>query len=81
MKTMEAGRLVWKGIFGGVPELHPQELKDYRNAHHEDSYTLLDVRQPGEYEKEHLPGALLIPLPQLESRLAELDPGKATIAY
>lgn len=81
MKTREAGRLVWKGIFGGVPELSPQELKEYRREHHEDSYTLLDVRQPGEYEKEHLPGALLIPLPQLEGRLGELDPEKTIIAY
>ena len=81
MKTMEAGRLVWKGIFGKVPELSPQELKEYRQEHQEGSYTLLDVRQPGEYEKEHLPGALLIPLPQLEGRLGELDPEKSTIAY
>ncbi len=81
MKTMEAGRLVWKGLFGGVPELSPQELKAYRGEHHENSYILLDVRQPSEYEKEHLPGALLIPLPQLEGRLGELDPEKPTIAY
>lgn len=81
MKTREAGRLMWKGIFGKVPELSPQELKEYRQEHQEDSYTLLDVRQPGEYEKEHLPGALLIPLPQLEGRLGELDPEKSTIAY
>jgi rhodanese-related sulfurtransferase/rubrerythrin len=81
MKTMEAGRLVWKGLFGGVPELSLEELKAYRAEHHEDSYTLLDVRQPGEYEKEHLPGALLIPLPQLEGRVGELDQAKPVIAY
>ena len=81
MKTAEAGRLIWKGLFGGVPELRPPELKAYRQEHQEDSYTLLDVRQPGEYEKEHLPGALLIPLPQLETRLDELDPAKPVLAY
>ncbi len=27
-------------------------------------FTLLDVRQPGEYESEHIPGAKLIPLPE-----------------
>lgn len=81
MKTMEAGRLMWKGLFGGVPELSPEELKNYRKSHHEDSYTLLDVRQPKEYEKEHLPGAVLIPLPQLEGRLEELDKSKPVIAY
>jgi hypothetical protein len=63
MKATEASRLVWKGLFGQVPEMSPAELKAYRKEHHEDSYTLLDVRQPGEYEKAHLPGAVLIPLP------------------
>jgi rubrerythrin len=42
---------------------------------------LLDVRQPGEYESEHLPGAKLIPLPELNQRLAELDAAKPTIVY
>jgi rubrerythrin len=39
------------------------------------------VRQPGEYESEHLPGAKLIPLPELAGRLAELDADKPTVVY
>ncbi|KAF0183101.1 MAG: rhodanese-related sulfurtransferase [Nitrospirae bacterium] len=46
-----------------------------------DLYALLDVRQPAEYEKGHLPGALLIPLSDLQMRLGELDAGKKTIVY
>jgi rhodanese-related sulfurtransferase len=34
---------------------------------------LLDVRQPEEYEKAHLPGAVLLPLPDLPERLNEID--------
>lgn len=46
-----------------------------------DQYQLLDVRQPGEYEQGHIPGALLIPLGDLPTRLSELDLDKETIAY
>ncbi|MBU2498978.1 MAG: sulfurtransferase, partial [Proteobacteria bacterium] len=47
----------------------------------EGTYTLLDVRQPQEYEKARIPGATLIPLPDLLNRIGELDPQKPTIAY
>ncbi len=33
---------------------------------------LLDVRSPGEYAEGHIPGARLIPLPQLGGRIGEL---------
>lgn len=42
---------------------------------------LLDVRQPEEYEKGHIPGALLIPLPELLDKLAELNTEKKIITY
>jgi len=46
-----------------------------------DEITFLDVRQPNEYEAGHLPGAKLIPLPNITSRLGEIDPDKATVVY
>jgi rhodanese-related sulfurtransferase/rubrerythrin len=46
-----------------------------------DAFVLLDVRQPEEYEAEHLPGAKLIPLADLVARLSELDPEKPAIVY
>jgi rhodanese-related sulfurtransferase len=49
--------------------------------HREGEYTLLDVRQPEEYEREHIPGSKIIPLPALGDSLAELDPKKPIIAY
>lgn len=42
---------------------------------------LVDVRQPGEYEGGHLPGARLFPIAELGSRLHELDREKPTITY
>jgi len=43
--------------------------------------TLLDVREPLEYELVHLEGSKLIPLGALPGRLAELDPRAPIIAY
>lgn len=43
---------------------------------------LLDVRGPGEIETAGaIPGAVLIPLPELVNRLGELDPDAPTIVY
>jgi rhodanese-related sulfurtransferase len=39
----------------------------------EDGATLIDVREPGEYVEGHVPGAVLVPMSQLPSRLDELD--------
>ena len=38
----------------------------------ENGVVLIDVRMPDEYEQAHVPGALLIPLPELPERLGEL---------
>ena len=43
--------------------------------------TVLDVRPLDEYTAGHLPGAINIPLSELESRLAQLDPSHEIIAY
>ncbi len=42
---------------------------------------LLDVRPQVEYQASHLPGAISIPLDELERRLGELPPGKTVVAY
>jgi len=43
--------------------------------------TVLDVRPPEEYAAGHLPGAINIPVDQLESRLAKLPKRKEVVAY
>ncbi|MFO0880966.1 MAG: rhodanese-like domain-containing protein [Gemmataceae bacterium] len=42
---------------------------------------LLDVRTPGEWNYCRLPGAILIPLPELPHRLAELDPAAEIVVH
>lgn len=43
--------------------------------------TVLDVRPPEEYESGHLPGAINIPLSELEEHLDELDSQQEIVAY
>jgi ArsR family transcriptional regulator len=43
--------------------------------------TVLDVRPADEFAMGHLPGAVNIPLSELQHRLAELDPGQEIVAY
>jgi rhodanese-related sulfurtransferase/rubrerythrin len=81
MKVMEFGRVMMNTLFGPIPEITSDELDEYRNEHALETYTLLDVRQPREYEEDHLPGAKLVPLPDLSRRIDEIDKSKPVIAY
>ncbi len=46
-----------------------------------DKFTLIDVREPHEYEIAKIPGARLIPLGTLAGRLNELDPEADIVAH
>jgi sulfur-carrier protein adenylyltransferase/sulfurtransferase len=65
----------------GVQTLYGDEVQSFIREHSEGDYILLDVRQPVEYALAHLPGAKLIPLPQLSDSLEELDAAKPIIVY
>jgi len=71
----------WKQFLTPVGSMDTDEAKAYMAEHEEGTFTLLDVRQPGEYENSRIPGAKLIPLPELADRLGELDPDKPVIPY
>jgi rhodanese-related sulfurtransferase len=71
----------WKQFFVPVPNMDAEEARNFMAENQEGDYTLLDVRQPGEYARQRIPGGLLIPLPELADRLGELDRGKPTIIY
>ena len=71
----------WKQFFIPAKNMNAEEARGYMSERKEGEFTLLDVRQPGEYERARIPGGLLIPLPELTDRLQELDPNKPTIVY
>jgi rhodanese-related sulfurtransferase/rubrerythrin len=70
-----------KKLFTPVKSVSAEEAKTLIAGQEEGGYTLLDVRQPGEYEAEHLPGAKLIPLPDLKDGRSQLDSEKPIVVY
>ncbi len=64
-----------------VINIYPDELEEFRTKTRERNYLLIDVRQPREFAEGHIPGAQLIPLPEIENRLDELDDDKNLILY
>ena len=71
---------VWKKMglpltSGDVKNIEPVELNQLmQNCSNGDCPKVLDVREPWEFNQGHVPGAVLIPLGQLSSRLEELNP-------
>jgi rhodanese-related sulfurtransferase/rubrerythrin len=65
----------------GAEVMFPDDAEEFMSQHAEGTYTLLDVRQPPEYEEGHLPGARLVPLPGLVDSLEGLEAEKPIIVY
>ena len=70
-----------KSLFSPVQNMNADQARSFMEEQDQGSYTLLDVRQEREYTKARIPGAKLIPLPELKDRFAELDPRKPVIVY
>jgi rhodanese-related sulfurtransferase len=68
-------------LFARVKTMDAEASKKWLEDHPSGSYTLIDVREPEEYEEGHIPGAVLIPLSELPDRLSEIDPQKAILTY
>lgn len=64
-----------------IRSLTSDEIKTILNGNKKGEFLLLDVRQSEEYEASHIPGAMLMPLGELEARQGELDRNKKIIAY
>lgn len=62
-------------------ELEPIGLDELRRRLARDEVTLVDVRPADEYAAGHIPGALSIPVAELEHRLAEIPPEREVVAY
>ena len=67
--------------FKSIPTMSADEVRKFLSERKPDEYNLVDVRQPREYEGNHLPGANLIPMAELKNRINEIDPAKPTIVY
>jgi rhodanese-related sulfurtransferase len=45
----------------------------------DDGAVIIDVREPGEWAAGHIPGAILIPLGELPSRLGDVPPNRPIV--
>ncbi len=71
----------WKQFFTPVKSFKEDEAKNFLTNTPSENFTLLDVRQPAEYQSGHIAGAKLIPLGDLGNRINEIDADKPTIVY
>lgn len=68
-------------VFQSIPSMSVREARTFLQDKKAGEYNLVDVRQPMEYAQGHIPGARLIPLGELPSRVGEIDLSKPTIVY
>lgn len=61
--------------------LEPVSVSELVERMHQGLVTIIDVRPPEEYTAGHLPGAINVPLTDLENNLSELPPEREIVAY
>jgi rhodanese-related sulfurtransferase/DNA-binding HxlR family transcriptional regulator len=76
----EVDRIV-RGYFMDRDTMEPVSRDELLERTRQGLVTVLDVRPADEFAAGHLPGAVNIPLIELETRMAELDPAHEIVAY
>lgn len=71
----------WQSLFAQGKEISPEQARDYISSQPPNTLQIIDVRQPKEYEEAHIPGAILIPLNEIQRRIDEIDKKRHTIVY
>ena len=73
--------MILGSFFQPVKSISADEVRAIIKKKRGEEYFLLDVRQPNEYSAGHLPGATLIPLSDLPTRIESIDSAKPVIVY
>ena len=76
----ELDRIVQE-YFNDREELEPMDKKSLLQRVRKGQVTVVDVRPHEEYIAGHIPGAVSIPIDELESRISELSKKQQVIAY
>lgn len=79
-RRAEVSKIV-SGYFDERDAMEPISRAELLARAQQGAVTVLDVRPREEYALGHVPGALCVPLDELEKRLAELDPAHEIVAY
>lgn len=72
---------VAQDYLGARDEMEPISLSELSRRLRKGDVTLIDVRPETEYRAGHIPGALSVPVDQLERRLREIPKRREVIAY
>jgi rhodanese-related sulfurtransferase len=70
-----------RDFFADRDGLEPVDGAELLARLHAEDVVLIDVRPEHEFAAGHLPGALSIPLPELEARLSDLPRDRPIVAY
>ena len=70
-----------RDYFGTADGLEPVDRAELLRRARRREVVVIDVRPPEEYVAGHIAGALSVPLPQLERRLAGIPKRKRVVAY
>jgi rhodanese-related sulfurtransferase len=79
-RVAEVDRIV-NTYLGTRDELEPIGRRELLQRAEEGTAIVLDVRPPEEFRAGHIPGAISVPLEQLEARLSDLPRSKEIVAY
>jgi rhodanese-related sulfurtransferase/DNA-binding transcriptional ArsR family regulator len=72
---------IMRSYFGQRDELEPVRRDELLERAKMGTVIVLDVRPAEEYRAGHIPGAMSVPVDQLEQRLADLPADKEIVAY
>lgn len=76
----EVDRIV-RSFFRERDAMEPVTRKELSQRMREGLVTVIDVRPEDEFAMGHVPGAINVPLAELDARLPELDAGREVVAY
>lgn len=76
----EVDRIV-QGYFEARDSMEPVTREGLAARMRDGLVTLIDVRPPDEFALGHVPGAINVPLADLQARLPEIDPDREIVAY
>lgn len=74
-------RQIVRDYFDEPEALEPVEAGELLNLMRADDVVVLDVRPEDEYASGHIPGAISMPVGELERRLAEMPADREIVAY
>lgn len=74
-------REIVQNTFEASDALEPVGTDELLERMRSDDVLVLDVRPEDEYASGHIPGAISVPIGELERRLSELPPDKEIVAY